>query len=103
MNDSTGKHLTGQAGLAHIRGRVLDAIYVIDGEYLTPVHGRPAKPGGRIAKTYEALGTGPQSGRYLYAHGNHMPNTDGTPRMSAGDFKEHLKWMVRNSRLHVVV
>ena len=45
MSDATGRHVTGQAGLALIRGRVLDAIYVIDGEYLTPVHGRPAKPG----------------------------------------------------------
>lgn len=45
MSDATGRHVTEQAGLALIRGRVLQAIYVIDGECLTPVHGRPAKPG----------------------------------------------------------
>ena len=103
MSDSTGMHLIGQAGLATIRRRVLDAVYVIDGEYRTPVGGRPAKPGGRVAKTCEALGDGPQPGRYLYARGNHMPHIHGTPCMSAGDFNEHVKWLARNSRLHVVV
>ena len=96
------RRITGEEGLAAIRGRVLDATYVAWGEYLTPVRSRPAKPGGRIAKTYEALADGPQTGHYLYAHGNHMPYTKGKPPMSKEDFTAHLQWMVGNSRLHVV-
>ena len=96
------RHVTGKEGIDLIRGRVMDAIYVIDGEYLTPILERSPKPGGRIAKTYEALQDGPQTGHYLYAHGNHMPDTEGKPPMSKSDFKAHLQWMVGKSRLHVV-
>ena len=97
-----GNRLTGEAGLAHIKGRVLDATYVMDGEYLTPASGHPPKPGTRIAKTYEALQDGPQTGYHLFFHGNHMPTKEGKPPMPPPQFREHLKWMVRESRLHVV-
>ena len=98
----TDKHITGEAGLALIKNRVLDATYVMEGEYRTAARGLPAKPDGRIATTYEALGDGPKTGYHLYYHGNCMPRTDGKPPMSIRVFKEHLKWMVRHSRLHVV-
>ena len=88
--------VTGEAGLALIKGRALDATYVIGGEY------PPVKPGTRFAKTYEALRDGPQTGYHLYFHGNHMPTKEGRPPMRPPPFREHLKWMVRERRLHVV-
>ena len=96
------KHVTGEAGLALVKGRVLDATYVMEGEYLTAARGFPAKPDGRVAKTYEALRDGPKTGYHLYYHGNHMPHTEGKPPMSIPEFRAHLTWMVRHSRLHVV-
>ena len=50
--------------------------------------------------TYKALKNGPKTGRALYATGNWMP-IRGEP-MSEKDFMDHLRWMVRESRLHVV-
>ena len=88
------RRITGEEGLAAIRGRVLDATYVAWGEYLTPVRGRPAKPGGRIAKTYEALADGPQTGHYLYAHGNHMPRS-----LGGFEFEMELQRSQHDSRL----
>ncbi len=74
----------------------MDATYVKDGEY--DEH-PPPKSGGRIATTYEALKDGPKTGHDLYVHGNYMPEAD--KPMSEKDFQSHLRWMVRESRLHV--
>ena len=93
-------NVTGNAGVALIKGRVLDAKYIISGQYRTRQRRLRAKPGGRIAMTYKALKNGPKTGRALYATGNWMP-IRGEP-MSEKDFMDHLRWMVRESRLHVV-
>ena len=90
------QHLTGEEGVAHIVGRVLDSVYVIGGKYPT------VKPGGRVDKTYRALRIGPRDGYHLFFHGNHRPTLPGKPGMPPSQFREHLKWMVREERLHVV-
>ena len=90
------QHLTGEEGVAHIVGRVLDSVYVIGGKCPT------AKPGGRIDKTHRALRSGPRDGCCLFLHGNHRPTLPGRPGMPPSQFREHPRWMVREERLHVV-
>ena len=89
----TEKLVTGERGCVLIRGRVLDAVYAMHGEY------RDAH--GRIEKTYEALAQGPRDGNYLFQHGNWMPKKK--QPMPLKDFKDHLTWTVREGRLHVLL
>lgn len=88
--------VTGSAGLTLIQGQALEATYVLQGTY------RSTRIGGRIEKTYEALRDGPQTGYYLFLHGNRMPLTEGNLPMPPHVFRGYLRWMVRNSMLHVV-
>lgn len=78
------KPVTGEEGRALIRGRVLDAVYVMQPPYPNAI--------GRIAKTYEALGDGPKDGHHLFQHGNVKPKTN--QRMSEKDFRDHLRNVV---------
>ena len=89
------KYVTGPTGLDLIKGRELYATYIKFGEY----EDKP-RPQGRILKTYAALKDGPQTGQYLFKHGNRMPKVGG--RMVGAEFQQHLRYMVENSRLHVV-
>lgn len=88
----TDKPVTGEEGRALIRGRVLDAVYVMQPPYPNAI--------GRIAKTYEALGDGPKDGHHLFQHGNLKPKTN--QRMSEKDFRDHLRNVVLEERLHVL-
>ena len=94
MKAEPSSAVTGQAGWNLIRGRVLEAVYVKIGAY------PPFRPGGRIDKTYEALGGDPKDGQYLLNSGNRMPHKK--RQMSPSDFRGHLTYMVRNERLHVL-
>ena len=85
-------YVTGSTGLDLIEGRELHATYIMFGNY------PPSR--GRICKTYAALKGGPQTGQYLFKHGNQMPKAGG--RMPQADFQQHLRYMVKNSRLHVM-
>ena len=86
------KYVTGSTGLDLIEGRVLNATYIKFGNY--------RKSRGRISATYAALEDGSQTGQYLFKHGNLMPKAGG--RMDQASFQNHLRYMVENSRLHVV-
>ena len=94
------KCATGLGGLDLISKDVLGATYVKCGDYPTREKGLSPKPGGRIAKTYEALEAGPKTGRALFSEGNWMPVR--CRPMSEKTFKDHLRWMVKESRLHVL-
>ena len=98
--DMPARNVTGHDGLALIEGRELHATNAMSGEYRTGVRGLSAKPGGRIEATYRALRDGPRTGHALFDQGNWMPNR--CKPMSATEFRAHLRWMVRESRLHVV-
>ena len=92
------EYVTGDEGYALIRERALDARYVKHGEY--PTHEKGLPPVGRRARTHEALRDGPRVGHDLFRDGNWMPRN--REPMSEAAFSQHLKWMVRNSYLHVV-
>lgn len=98
MNET---YVTGTEGLLQIRGRELAATYVALEEYRTRKTGYAPKLGSRIGRTYAALRDGPQTGEQLYHSGNWMPMRK--RRMPKNDFKAHLRWMVKEERLHVVV
>ena len=78
------KYVTGSTGLDLIKGRELNATYIMFGNY------PPSR--GRICATYAALKDGPQTGQYLFKHGNVMPKAGG--RMVGAEFKQHLRYMV---------
>lgn len=85
----------GVAGRLAVDRRVPDAVYVIGGKCPT------AKLGGRIDKTCRALRSGLRDGCCLFFQVNHRPTLPGNPGMPPSQFREHLKWMVREERPRV--
>lgn len=98
----TSRSATGARGLRAIEltGGVEHAVFGLE-----PGHDYPPSRGARIAKTYAQLASGPRKGgelfRELEAEDWRLPWCG--RRYEVGEFRAHLRYMVRHGRLHVVL
>ena len=93
--------VTGEDGLRKIEqvGGVSDAFFVLD---RTAAY--PKASGERIRKTYAQLSGCPKTGRVLFdeLEKEHWQLPRAGRPYGQGEFRDHLRYLVRNERLHVV-
>ena len=98
----TPRSATGARGLRamELTGGVEHAVFGLE-----PGHDYPPARGARIAKTCAQLSDGPRTGgelfRELEGEDWRLPRCD--RRYELGEFRAHLRYMVRHGRLHVVL
>ena len=80
-------------------GGVANTWFALDSEA-----GYPEAPGERIAKTYSQLRDGPKTGETMFAElvKQDWRLPDPGRRYLPSEFNEHLRYMVRKKRLHVL-